>query len=263
MNEERVAQLRQLFPEAFANGELDCEKLKASVAADAVSARGEKPADGDAVAGQEKSGLGWRPQNRWMFVAIVVLVVLGIAVSLLSRIVPVEGNATITDATDVYANSGLSEKTGTLESGARVEFVSMNRVSDACSVKYDNHSGYVPCDRVATDDPTALSAPIRLDSYGLPNDGLGSSGGSRPSDSQEKAAKREMAEWAEGRWLRHSAYWDAEAQRFILSALAYSDANSVAIDGYCRIMKDIAREHLQGVNVSAGVMRDGQITVCR
>jgi len=74
-----------------------------------------------------------------------------------------------------------------------------------------------------------------------------------PTSEQIDAVKREMAEWAEGRWTEHSAMWSPEAGVFILSATADPSADGTAIKGYCRILDDIASKHLQNVRVSAAV----------
>jgi hypothetical protein len=87
---------------------------------------------------------------------------------------------------------------------------------------------------------------------------------SEPTSEQITAVQKEMADWADGRWTEYSATWSPESSVFILSATADSSADGTAVKGYCRILDDIASNHLPGVKVSAAVyFQSGAKIVCK
>ena len=95
-----------------------------------------------------------------------------------------------------------------------------------------------------------------------PNPTRGSSSQAAPSNTKIEAAKEEMGEWAEGRWSSYSVTWSESNNRVLLSVIASPGANQVAVNGYCGILKDIARDFFSGHDVSGGVSVSGDITVC-
>ncbi|HET6447146.1 MAG TPA: hypothetical protein VFI27_21495 [candidate division Zixibacteria bacterium] len=85
---------------------------------------------------------------------------------------------------------------------------------------------------------------------------------SKPTNQQISGAMQELSGWAEGRWISYDVFWSADNNKVVLSVLALLGANSTAVNGYCGILRDVARDFFAGFNVTAGVGVGDDITFC-
>lgn len=76
-----------------------------------------------------------------------------------------------------------------------------------------------------------------------------------PTAARLTNVESELAEWADGRWSNYSVRWDNTGWRIRMSVTTSAEANDVAVNGYCRIMGDIAADSLSNYNVTSEVKR--------
>ena len=78
-----------------------------------------------------------------------------------------------------------------------------------------------------------------------------------PSQSVLDAMENDLAEWGEGRW--HN--WDATYHDGMVELRVAADpaANETALNGYCDILRDIAKEHAPGYTFVGNIAVLGEI----
>ncbi len=80
-----------------------------------------------------------------------------------------------------------------------------------------------------------------------------------PSLASLEALEADLEEWAEGRWPDWRWEWDAESNTVMISITADAAANDTALTSYCRILKNIAREHVPGYSFEGVIEQRGVV----
>jgi len=64
-----------------------------------------------------------------------------------------------------------------------------------------------------------------------------------PSIATINAIKEDLSSWGEGRWHNWDAFYDEQNDMLIIEIAADISANETALNGYCKVLKDVAQKH--------------------